>query len=44
MFCGLRKGERDTIVVILYHDCFDKVLSFEMLYYWSLVAYAIDMS
>ena len=44
MFCGLRKGERDTTIVILYHGCFDNVLLFEMSYYCSLVDYVIDMS
>ena len=42
MFCGLRKGQRDTI--LLYYDCFEKVLSSEFYYYGSLVDYAIDMS
>ena len=44
MFCGLRKVQRDTAVVILYHDCFDKLLASEISYYCSLVDYAIDMS
>ena len=44
MFCGLRKGQRDTIIIILYHDGFDKVLAFEIFYYCLLVDYAIDMS
>ena len=44
MFCGLRKGQRDTISGILYHGCFNNVLLFEIYYYASLVDYAIDMS
>ena len=44
MFCGHKKGWRDTTIVILYHGCFDNVLLFEMSYYCSLVDYVIDMS
>ena len=44
MFCSLRKGLRDTTIVILYHGCFDNVFSSEFYYYGSLVDYAIDMS
>ena len=39
-----RKGLARYHVVVLYHDCFDKVLAFEIFYYCSLVDYAIDMS
>ena len=31
-------------VIILYHDCFDKVLASEISYYCSLVGYVIAMS
>ena len=44
MFCGLRKGKRDTIIVILYHGCFDNVLLFDISYYCSLADYVIDMN
>ena len=44
MFCGLRKGLRDTTIVILYHGCFDNVLLFEISYYCSLPDYVINMS
>ena len=44
MFCGLKKGQRDTTIVISYHDCFEKVLLPEIYYYCSLVDYAIDMN
>ena len=44
MFCGLKKGYRDTTIVILYHDCFDQMLALEIFYYCSLVDYAVDMS
>ena len=33
MFCGLRKGLRDTNVAILYHGCFDKLFTLEISYY-----------
>ena len=43
MFCGLRKGQRDTI--LLYHIMivFEKVFSSEIYQYDLLVDYAIDM-
>jgi len=44
MVCSLKKGWGDTILVILYHDFFDKLLEFEIFYYCSIVDYAIDMS
>ena len=34
----------DIQLLSLYHDCFDKMLAFEIFYYCSLVDYAIDMS
>ena len=44
MFCGIRKGWQDTIIVILYHGCFENVLLFEISYYCSLADYVIDMN
>ena len=39
-----QKGLARYYLVILYHDCFEKVLSSEIYYYCLLVDYAIDMS
>ena len=39
-----RKGLARYHLLILYHDCFEKVLSSEIYYYGSLVDYAIDTS
>ena len=39
-----QKGLARYHLVISYYDCFEKVLSFEIYYYGSLVDYAIDMS
>ena len=39
-----QKGLARYHLVISYYDCFEKVLSSEIYYYWSLVDYAIDMS
>ena len=39
-----QKGLARYHLVILYYDCFDKVLSSEFYYYGSLVDCAIDMS
>ena len=44
MFCGLRKGQQDTTIVILYHGCFDNMLPFKMSYDCSLDDYVIDMN
>ena len=38
-----QKGLARYHFVILYYDCFEKVLSSEFYYYCSLVDYAIDM-
>ena len=39
-----QKGLARYHLVISYYDCFEKVLSSEIYYYYSLVDYAIDMS
>ena len=39
-----QKGLARYHLVISYYDCFEKVLSFEIYYYFSLVDYDIDMS
>ena len=39
-----QKGLARYHLVISYYDCFEKVLSSEVYYYFSLVDYAIDMS
>ena len=39
-----QKGLERYHLVISQYDCFEKVLSFEIYYYCSLVDYAIDMS
>ena len=44
MFCGLRKGQRDTILPCYIMIVLIILLASEVYYYYSLVDYVIDMS